>query len=142
MSCREDIIFGGHLKQIIGPCYFVRALGWKWHKEPLWTLAGGQKKVNMLTGELQMKALFPVQTNPILSFFVPNLSLKVVQSQNLFLKYLKSLSSTKHTKEQCCIIFNWLILHYFLQLMLVGLAWKSTAKGNEKLVHQNCSIFF
>ena len=26
VSCKEDIIFGGHPKQIFGPSYFVRAL--------------------------------------------------------------------------------------------------------------------
>jgi hypothetical protein len=25
-SCKKDIIFGGHLKQIFGPSYFARAL--------------------------------------------------------------------------------------------------------------------
>ena len=38
-------------------------------------------------------------------------------------------------------MFDWLIFHYFLQLMSVRLAWKSTAKSNEKLVNnkQHCS---
>ena len=37
--------------------------------------------------------------------------------------------------EQCCMIFDWLIFDYFLQLMLVVLAWKSVAKSNEKIGH-------
>ena len=31
---------------------------------------------------------------------------------------------------------NWLFLHYFLQLMPVGLVWKSAPKINENLVNQ------
>ena len=39
-------------------------------------------------------------------------------------------------------IFDWLIFHYFLQLMSVGLAWKSAAKNNEKLVNQKYATLF
>ena len=39
-------------------------------------------------------------------------------------------------------IFDWLIFHYFLQLMSVGLVWKSIAKSNEKLVNQTYATLF
>ena len=39
--------------------------------------------------------------------------------------------------EQCFIIFD-----YFLQLMSVGLAWKSAAKSNVKLVYQKYATLF
>ena len=50
--------------------------------------------------------------------------------------------SIEVTSEQCCIMFDWLIFHHFLQLMLVGLGWKSTAKSNEKLVNQTYATLF
>ena len=43
---------------------------------------------------------------------------------------------------QCCIVFDWLNFHYFLQLMSVGLACKSAAKSDEKLVNQNYKTLF
>ena len=42
----------------------------------------------------------------------------------------------------CCIIFDRLIFHYSLQLMSVGLAWKSDAISNEKLVNQKYTTLF
>ena len=39
-------------------------------------------------------------------------------------------------------IVDLLIFHYFLQLMSEGLAWKSAAKSNEKLVYQKYAILF
>ena len=42
----------------------------------------------------------------------------------------------------CCIIFDWLFFHYFLQLLSVGLAWKSAAKSNENTVNQNYATLF
>ena len=38
--------------------------------------------------------------------------------------------------------FDWLIFHYFLQLMSLGLAWKSAAKSNEKLLNQKYATLF
>ena len=46
------------------------------------------------------------------------------------------------TKIQCCIIFDQLIFHYFLQLMSVRLAWKSATKSSETLVNQKYAILF
>ena len=40
------------------------------------------------------------------------------------------------------MIFDWIIFYYFLELMSVGLAWKSVAKSNENLVIQKYATLF
>ena len=53
-----------------------------------------------------------------------------------------SLIKCIHNYKSVCMIFDWLIFDYFLKLMSVGLAWKSAAKSNEKLVNQNYATLF
>ena len=54
----------------------------------------------------------------------------------------KGIQDKNSAHVQCYIIFDRLIFHYFSQLMSVGLAWKSAAKNNEKLVNQKYATVF
>ena len=58
--------------------------------------------------------------------------------------YLKYAPHSQQSETNCSIVLlkgikeGCIIFHYFLQLMSVGLAWKSAAKSNEKFM-QHCS---